>query len=539
MCGINLLMSGRGRPDLLHQMNAILGHRGPDGCGAFTADAFGLGHVRLAIRDVNHGHQPMLDAAAGVAISFNGEVWNDRELRAALEARGHRFATDCDTEVILHGYKEWGTGLFARLHADFGLAIVDRPRQRAVIARDHLGIKPLYYTAAGSWFAASSEIKALLIVCPDGRDRHRPVDLDTPAALYDDPARTEVEGVSAVLPGEFIEVTWTSGSATARHQRFHNRDSRPHGDGLEAATVRVGALLEEAVARQIVSERPVAVALSGGVDSSVIAALASRHVDLMCYSIGAADVTETQNARAVAEYLHRQGHRIVGFREVHVDEAAIRRHLDAALWHLESSYPIQADMAVVTYLLAQAVARDGYRVLLCGEGADELFLGYHSYFQRKQREGRLAEAQAEQLDSLHRYNNARLDKSCMAHGVEARVPFQYAPLVDYAIGIDPVLKMGNPTPADGRPDVQKFVLRRAVEQLRGVGGGPLLPPEVVWRRKEYYAQGMGLPGLIGRALGLPPVGPDMAARLRQQTYAERLTRQLLGAAPGFTAREAA
>jgi len=160
-------------------------------------------------------------------------------------------------------------------------------------------------------------------------------------------------------------------------------------------------------------------------------------------------------------------------------------------------------------------------------------------FRRKQREGRLAEAQAEQLDSLHRFNNARLDKSCMAHGVEARVPFQYGPLVAYAVGIDPALNMGNPTPEDGRPDLQKFILRRAVEQLRGVNGGPLLPPEVVWRRKEYYAQGMGLPGLIGRALGLPPTGADAAARLRQRAYAERLSRQLLGIAPALPAWQAA
>jgi asparagine synthase (glutamine-hydrolysing) len=510
-------------------MNAVIRHRGPDDHGVYTDGAFGVGNVRLAIRDVAHGRQPMVDASAGVAVVFNGEVWNDRELRTLLESRGHRFTTACDTEVILHGYKEWGTDLFARLHADFALAIVDSSRRLAVVARDRLGIKPLYYTTTGPGFAASSEIKALLAVCPRGHLNHRPLDLRNHAALYADPAGTEVEGVAAVLPGEFIECSWEDGHAVTRRRQYHRQDYRLHGDSLDVAVGRVAELLEDAVRRQVVSDRPLAVALSGGVDSSVIAALASRHVDLMCYSIGAQGATETANARAVVEHLRRQGHRITGFREVRVDEPAVRRHLDAALWHLESSYPIQADMAVVTHLLAAAVARDGYPVLLSGEGADELFLGYHSYFRRKQREGRLTEAMVEQLENLHRYNNARLDKSCMAHGVEARVPFQHAPLVDYAVGIDPALKMGNPTPGDGRPDMQKFVLRRAAEQLRGVNGGPLLPPEVVWQRKEYYAQGMGLPGLIGRALGLSPTAAETdAACLRQEVYAKRLARQLFG-----------
>jgi asparagine synthetase B (glutamine-hydrolysing) len=184
------------------------------------------------------------------------------------------------------------------------------------------------------------------------------------------------------------------------------------------------------------------------------------------------------------------------------------------------------------------VSRDGYKVFLSGEGADELFLGYHSYFRRRQREGKLHEAMIEQVENLHRYNNARLDKACMAHGVESRVPFQYGPLVEYAIAIEPELKMGNPTPANGLPDMQKYVLRRAVERLKGPVDGPLLPADVVWRRKEYYAKGMALPDLIAQALALPCQGMTdaEAARVRHQVYADRFLRLLLSppAARGLT-----
>lgn len=539
MCGINLVVAEGGRVDLIQRMNAVTRHRGPDDVGVYCAGNFSLGNVRLAIRDVAHGKQPMVDQAAGVAVSFNGEVWNYGELRALLQQRGHVFHTDCDTEVILHGYKEWGTDLFRRLHADFGLAIVDSRQKRAIIARDRLGIKPLYYTLQGKLAAVSSEMKGLLAVLPAESERHRPLESLHPDHLYDHGSITEIDGISMVLPGEFVELTWQHGRASAKRSLYYRWDYFLRQDDEETAIGNIAGLLEDAIRRQVVSERPVAVAVSGGIDSSIVAAVASKHIDLMCYSIGALDVTETENARALTDYLKERGHRILGFREIRVDEEGIRQCLAPSLFHLESSYPMQADMAVVTYILAREISRDGFKVLLSGEGADELFLGYHSYFQRRKREGRLQEAMIEQVENLHRYNNARVDKSFMAHGVEPRVPFQHAPLVEYVISLHPDMKMGNPTPGNGYPDMQKYVLRRAAERMRCADGGPLLPAEVIWRRKEYYAKGMDLPGLIGRALGLLTQGlaDAEAAQVRFASYKQLFSRLLLDQTA--TQREAA
>lgn len=378
MCGIYGILaptSGR-RPDpaVLGRMGQAIVHRGPDDEGRYVDEQLLLGMRRLSIIDIAGGHQPIANEDGSVVVVCNGEIYNFRALRAELERVGHRFATHSDTEVIVHLYEERGDAFLEALEGMFALALWDRRRRRLILARDALGIKPLYYAEGASTFAFASEAKALLVL-PGMSARLDPQALARYFALGYVPAPGSLfQGICKLLPGEVIDIE----NGQRRSRRFwrlpeevdESLDQRGWVDAVRAD-------IERAVRDQMVSDVPIGAFLSGGVDSSAVVALMSHHTSepVRTYSIGfrgssgAELYNELPYARLVADAFRTQHREII----VQPDVAGL---LPSLIWQLDE--PI-ADAAFITTYLVSKFAREDVTVILSGVGGDELFGGYNRY----------------------------------------------------------------------------------------------------------------------------------------------------------------
>jgi asparagine synthase (glutamine-hydrolysing) len=358
-------------------MRETLEHRGPDGPGDLTIAADGLqgwlGHRRLKVIDVTESaHQPMVGAGGAVALTYNGEVYNFRQLRRELEVRGHRFRSSGDTEVVLRAYEEWGEGFVERLDGMFALAVWDARSGTLLLARDRTGKKPLFYCVQDGRLTFGSEIKALL-ACPWIAPEVDPARVAEYFTFgYVPHPRTLYRGIEQVPPASVV-VYGRDGAARAR--RYW--DALPAPAGLGAAqpdTARIASLLEEATARRLVSDVPLGALLSGGIDSSLVVGLMARASSepVRTFAVGFADdasYDERPYARMVAERFGTQHTEHV----VRADAVAL---LDRLLWHHDQ--PFGDSSAIPTYLVCQ-LAREHVTVVLNGDGGDEVFGGYDRF----------------------------------------------------------------------------------------------------------------------------------------------------------------
>jgi asparagine synthase (glutamine-hydrolysing) len=361
----------------LRGMGDRLAHRGPDDEGYFTDGAFGFAHRRLSIQDVSpRGHGPMFTPDGEIGISFNGEIYNFVELRAELEKKGHIFHSGTDTEVILHLYLEHGEDLLPYLNGMFAFAIWDRPRRRLFIARDRLGIKPLYFTRDAEGLAFASEIKALLAVSGrQGRPRVQLEMLDAYMSVgYVPTERTLFEGIEKLQPGWCL----TAGEGGVRLRQYWDLEmaaglesEKGEGELIEEAM----DLLRDAVRLQLRSDVPLGVFLSGGVDSSAVVALMHEmgirdiRTFTVAYDFGPA-FDETRYARQVAQQfgtIHR---------EVFVTPRDFQEFIPTLLWHMDE--PVTESAAISLFYVSR-LAREDVTVVLSGEGSDEVFGGYPIY----------------------------------------------------------------------------------------------------------------------------------------------------------------
>lgn len=386
MCGISGIFSlDPARPvdsTALSGMVQSLAHRGPDDRGFFTAPGLGLGFSRLAIMDLTTGNQPHQNEDGSIISICNGEIYNFPELRQELEARGHRFRTRCDVEVIVHLYEEDGPECVRRLNGQFAIALYDTARHRIWLARDHVGIAPLFYTWTGSGddrqLLFASEIKALL-ACPDVRPAVDLTGLDqvvtfpglvSPATMF--------AGIAALPPGHFMLVDRKGPTGPVCYwdleypQQDASAPTHPEAyyrDGVEE-------LLRAAVTRRLAADVPVGCYLSGGLDSSLIAALcrsARPSSDLHTFSITfpQGDIDERRYQRQMAEQLCSLHH------EAEVGPDAIIERLRQATVCAEA--PLKESYDTCSLILSALAHRHGHKVILTGEGADELFAGYVGY----------------------------------------------------------------------------------------------------------------------------------------------------------------
>ena len=373
MCGICGIIQTDSTPDpaLIRRMNGTQRHRGPDGEGYLIDGLAGLGMRRLAIIDLATGDQPIFNEDESIGIIFNGEIFNYRELRDDLLACGHRLVTQSDTETIVHAYEEWGEACPTHLNGQFAFCIWDSPNRRVFLARDHLGVKPLYYAPIDGGLLFGSELKSLLVHprCPRDVD---PVALDEYLALrYIPSPRTIYRDIFKLPPAHTL--TWQDSKLTIK--RYWDVTFNPeagHTDDEWADELR--PLLVDAVQRQMLADVPLGAFLSGGIDSSIVVGLMAHHsnVPVRTFSVTFPDwpgFDESRYARLVADRYATQHEEIAVVADVARDLPALVAAFDEPF----------ADPAALPTLLMSRATRQHVTVVLTGEGADELFAGYGWY----------------------------------------------------------------------------------------------------------------------------------------------------------------
>ena len=458
MCSILGLLGLQSDPAQLRasalELSKLQRHRGPDWSGIFSSDQAILVHERLAIVDVVSGAQPLYSPDGRAVLAVNGEIYNHRTLQKEL-TRPYAFQTASDCEVILPLYLEDESGFLGRLNGIFAFVLYDRAQDRWLIARDHMGIVPLYtgYDEHGTLFVAS-EMKALIPVCNTVAE--------FPPGHYWDSREPE--------PKRYYDPNWREYSAV-------------QGGPTDAGAVREA--LEAAVHRQLMSDVPYGVLLSGGLDSSIISAVASRYAEnriededrsrawwprLHSFAVGLEGSPDLASAALVADHIGTVHH------EFHF---TVQEGIDAlsdVVHHLETYDVTTIRAATPMYLMARRIRAMGIKMVLSGEGADEIFGGY-LYFHHAPDPRSFHEETVRKLERLHSYDCLRANKAMAAWGVEARVPFLDREFLDVAMSLDPAVKMSG----EGR--MEKQILREAFQDL--------LPASVAWRQKEQFSDGVG------------------------------------------------
>ena len=348
-------------------------HRGPDDEGVYTDGPVGIGMRRLSIIDVAGGHQPISNETGTIWIVFNGEIYNHAELRKKLEPLGHRYRTNSDTETIVHLYEEYGRDCVQHLRGMFAFAIWDREKGTLFVARDRLGIKPLYYSLTSESFLFGSEIKVILANRNSRPDFHFAALPEYLAFGYLSGEDTFYNGIAKLMPGHWLEVRETGESKVEQYWDLDVSSTGPVRDEsyyLDAYRDR----LEQAVSSHLMSDVPLGVFLSGGVDSSVVAALMTkiRKSPVETFSVGYAEAaySELPYARTVARHLNSVHH------EVLVSQREFFDALPNLIWHEDE--PVAWPSSVSLYFVAR-LARERVKVVLTGEGSDETLAGYSRY----------------------------------------------------------------------------------------------------------------------------------------------------------------
>lgn len=458
MCGIVCAFDLKEKAEVLRpqilEMSKKIRHRGPDWSGIYADEKAILAHERLSIVDPVSGKQPLFSEDKKLILAANGEIYNHRALRKQFEGK-YNFQTESDCEVILALYKEKGTSFIDEMNGIFAFAIYDAAKDEYFIARDHMGIIPLYmgWDANGTFYVAS-ELKALEGVC------------------------TKIE---LFPPGHFLS------SRDGELTKWYSRDWMDYEAVKDNQTSidEIHDALEAAVHRQLMSDVPYGVLLSGGLDSSVTSAIAKKYAEkriesddtqaawwpqLHSFSVGLEGSPDLAAARLVADHIGTVHHEI---------KFTIQEGLDAirdVVYNLETYDITTIRASTPMYLMARVIKSMGVKMVLSGEGADELFGGY-LYFHKAPNAKEFHEETVRKLSKLHMYDCLRANKSLAAWGIEGRVPFLDKEFMDVAMRINPQDKMIN------GERMEKWVVRKAFESY--------LPASVVWRQKEQFSDGVG------------------------------------------------
>ncbi len=458
MCGIVSIFNIQEQTPELRQkalrMSQKIRHRGPDWSGIYCEGSAILAHERLSIVDPESGRQPLFSPDKKQVLTVNGEIYNHKDIRRRYAGR-YQFQTGSDCEVILALYRDKGAGFLEDLNGIFAFALYDAERDEFLIARDPIGVIPLYigYDSDGRVYVAS-ELKALEGNC----DRYE-----------------------TFPPGHYYS------SREGRMVKYYTRDWTDYdnvkGNGASATAIR--SALEEAVRRQLMSDVPYGVLLSGGLDSSIISAVAQKYSEkrvedngstrawwprLHSFAVGLKGAPDLAKARMVADRIGTVHHEI---------NYTIQEGLDAirdVIYFIETYDVTTVRASTPMYLLARVIRSMGIKMVLSGEGADEIFGGY-LYFHKAPNARAFHEETVRKLSKLHLYDCLRANKSLSAWGVEGRVPFLDKEFLDVAMRTNPEAKM-----CPGHT-VEKRILREAFSDM--------LPPEVAWRQKEQFSDGVG------------------------------------------------
>ena len=467
MCGIVAILNVKEQTQQLRQkalgMSHKIRHRGPDWSGIYCGGSAILAHERLSIVDPESGGQPLFSPDRQQILAVNGEIYNHQEIRQRYEGR-YAFQTGSDCEVILALYQEKGIDFLEELNGIFAFVLYDEKRDEFLIARDPIGVIPLYigYDADGTVYVAS-ELKALEGQC----QRYEPF-----------------------LPGHYLwsgDLNSQLSTLNFQLKKYYQRDwfdyDAVKDNGASSEDIRQA--LREAVRRQLMSDVPYGVLLSGGLDSSVISAIAERYSEmriednsqtkaywprLHSFAVGLKGAPDLAKARMVAEHIGTVHHEI---------NYTIQEGLDAirdVIYFIETYDVTTVRASTPMYLLARVIKSMGIKMVLSGEGADEIFGGY-LYFHKAPDARAFHEETVRKLSKLHLYDCLRANKSLSAWGVEGRVPFLDKEFLDVAMRTNPKAKMCPGT------TMEKRIVREAFADM--------LPDEIVWRQKEQFSDGVG------------------------------------------------
>lgn len=458
MCGILGIFSETQQVSQHRQtalnMSKKLRHRGPDWSGIYVNDKAILCHERLAIVDPKSGKQPLFNKEKNIALAVNGEIYNHREIRNSLP--DYDFLTESDCEVILALYQKKGENFLEDLNGIFAFALYDEMQDCFLIGRDHMGIVPLYigWDTEGNLYV-SSELKALEGQC---------------------------KRIEEFPPGHYL-FSKNSMSSVKWYQREWQGYDSVKENKTDISILKKG--LEDAVHRQLMSDVPYGVLLSGGLDSSIVSAIAKKfssmriesddsqqawYPQLHSFAIGLEGSPDLAAARNAAKHIGSIHHEI---------NFTIQEGMDAlrdVIYHLETYDVTTVRASTPMYLLARVIKSMGIKMVLSGEGADEIFGGY-LYFHKAPNAKSFHEETVRKLSKLHLYDCLRANKSLMAWGIEGRVPFLDKEFMDIAMQINPEDKMA------GNGKIEKWILRKAFEDY--------LPESITWRQKEQFSDGVG------------------------------------------------
>ena len=444
--------------DSVIAMSRKIRHRGPDWSGVYTGKDTVICHERLSIVDPLSGKQPLYSPDGKLVLAANGEIYNHMEIRERYKGK-YDFQTMSDCEVILALYKDKGEDFLEDLNGIFAFCLYDSDRDCYIVARDHIGIIPLYqgWDQDGHYYVAS-ELKALEGICST---------------------------ITEFMPGTVYS------SETGKTTRWYNRDWESY-DAVKDNDWSVEAVkegLEAAVKRQMMSDVPYGVLLSGGLDSSVIAAITARYAKnriesgdqeaawwprLHSFAVGLKGAPDLIAARKAADYIGTVHH------EVNFTIQEALDAIDDVIYHLETYDITTVRAATPMFLLARVIKSMGIKMVLSGEGSDELFGGY-LYFHKAPNAQEFHEETVRKLSKLHLYDCLRANKALAAWGVEGRVPFLDKEFIDIAMRTNPKAKMS--VDENGKPRIEKWIVREAFKDY--------LPDEIVWRQKEQFSDGVG------------------------------------------------
>ena len=458
MCGIVCAFDLKQKSEILRpqvlEMSKKIRHRGPDWSGIYSDEKTVMSHERLAIVDPASGKQPLFSEDKKLILAANGEIYNHQDIRKQYEG-SYTFQTQSDCEVILALYKDKGVDFVDDLNGIFGFAIYDVENDEYFIARDHMGIIPLYigWDQNGTFFVAS-ELKALEGTCSK---------------------------IELFPPGHYMS------SKDGKFVQWYKRDWREYAAVKENETsiATIKEALEAAVHRQLMSDVPYGVLLSGGLDSSVVSAIAKKYAQKRVesgdetdawypqthsFAVGLEGSPDLAAAQVVADHIGTVHHEI---------KFTIQEGLDAikdVIYNIETYDITTIRSSTPMYLMARVIKSMGIKMVLSGEGADEIFGGY-LYFHKAPNAQEFHQETVRKLDKLHMYDCLRANKSLAAWGIEGRVPFLDKEFIDVAMRINPQDKMIN------GERMEKWVIRKAFEDM--------LPESVAWRQKEQFSDGVG------------------------------------------------
>lgn len=367
---------------LLKKMADLLIHRGPDGEGFYFDDknGIGFGHRRLAIIDLEKGNQPMTDREKSIWITYNGEIYNFQEIKDILKNKGYNFYTKSDVEVLIYAYNEYGYDFLNMLNGIFAFGIWDLKKKQLLIARDHVGVKPLYFYDSGKSFIFASEIKPILMH-PDYRKEIDFEAVDLYLTFRHTPSpKTLFKNIFRLSPGSFMKIAYSGAHKIVYY--WNTAQSIIRGKKTEEWIPLLNAGIESAVCRQMISDVPISLSLSSGIDSNLLLAIMGKHSNnpVKCFTIGFEDNRkhdEIDLARASCDYYGGN------FKSIVLSAEDYQKMFEKYIWHLEE--PLGNESALAYYFVAKLAHMNGIKVLLNGQGADELFGGYHRYIGERYR----------------------------------------------------------------------------------------------------------------------------------------------------------